>query len=189
MAQRVGRDIALLFHDRGTRSGWVVSSTPQPQFTPRKDPVPITKGAGWAPGSVLTGRKSLPHRDLIPDRPAHSQSLYRLSYGAHVSIRTFRIYCSILVKFSVTDLHVMLSTGVKFRENRPIEGCSFLMRAFRFVYLNCIKLVLKCTAWNSIWLWLQSDLEKFVLVNSAVGRLLLDRRGCQTTSPASLSCG
>jgi len=28
VAQRVGRGIALLFHDRGTRRGWVVSSTP-----------------------------------------------------------------------------------------------------------------------------------------------------------------
>ena len=35
MAQRVGRGIALLFHDRGTRSGWVVSSTPRPHFNPR----------------------------------------------------------------------------------------------------------------------------------------------------------
>ena len=34
VAQRVGRVIALLFHDRGTRSGWVVSSTPRPHFTP-----------------------------------------------------------------------------------------------------------------------------------------------------------
>ena len=35
VAQRVGRCIALLFHDRGTRRGWVVSSTPRPHFTPR----------------------------------------------------------------------------------------------------------------------------------------------------------
>jgi len=41
VAQRVGRGIALLFHDRGTRMGWVVSSTPWPHFTPGKDPVPI----------------------------------------------------------------------------------------------------------------------------------------------------
>ena len=34
VAQRVGRSIALLFHDRGTRRGWVVSSTPRPHFTP-----------------------------------------------------------------------------------------------------------------------------------------------------------
>ena len=41
VAQRVGRGIALLFHDRGTRRGWVVSSTPRPHFTPGKDSVPI----------------------------------------------------------------------------------------------------------------------------------------------------
>ena len=82
MAQRVGRGIAPLFHDRGTRRGWVVSSTPRPHFTPRKDPVPILQEAGWAPGPVWTGGKSRPHRDSIPDRPARSQSLYRLSYPA-----------------------------------------------------------------------------------------------------------
>ena len=81
-AQRVGRGIALLFHDRGTRRGWVVSSTPRPHFTLGKDPVPILQEAGWAPGSVWTGGKSRPHRDSIPDRPARSQFLYRLSYRA-----------------------------------------------------------------------------------------------------------
>ena len=39
VAQRVGRGIALLFHGRGTRRGWVVSSTPRPHFTPGKDSV------------------------------------------------------------------------------------------------------------------------------------------------------
>jgi len=83
VAQRVGRGIALLFLDRGTRRWWVVSSTPQPHFTPGKDPVPILQEAGWAPGLVWTVGKSRPHRDSIPDRPARSQSLYRLSYPAH----------------------------------------------------------------------------------------------------------
>ena len=82
VAQRVGRGIALLFHDRGTRKVWVVSSTPRPHFTPKKDPVPILQEAGWAPGPVWTGGKSRPHRDSIPDRSARSQSLYRLSYPA-----------------------------------------------------------------------------------------------------------
>jgi len=72
VAQMVGRGIALLFHDRGTRRGWVVSSTPRPHFTPGKDPVPILQEAGWVPGPVWTGRKSHTHRDSIPDRPAHS---------------------------------------------------------------------------------------------------------------------
>jgi len=87
VAQSVGRGIALLFHDRGTRRGWVVSSTPRPHFTPRKHPVPILQEAGWAPGPVWTGGKSRPHRDSIPDRPARSQSLYRLSYRAHYYLK------------------------------------------------------------------------------------------------------
>jgi len=76
VAQRVGRGIALLFHDRGTRSGWVVSSRLRPHFTPGKDPIPILQEAGWPPGPVWTGGKSRPHRDSIPDRPARSHSLY-----------------------------------------------------------------------------------------------------------------
>jgi hypothetical protein len=44
--------------------------TPQPHFTPGKDPVPILQEAGWAPGPVWTGGKSRPHRDSIPDLPA-----------------------------------------------------------------------------------------------------------------------
>ena len=83
VAQRVGTGIALLFHDCGTRRGWVVSSRPRPYFTPVKDPVPILQGAGWTPGPVSTSGKFRPHRDSIPDRPARSQSLYRLSYRAH----------------------------------------------------------------------------------------------------------
>ena len=83
VAQRVGRGIALLFHDRGIRRGWVVSSTPQPHFTPGKDPVPILQEAGWVPGPVWTDGKSRLHRDSIPDRPVRSLSLYRLSYRAH----------------------------------------------------------------------------------------------------------
>jgi len=66
VAQRVGRGIALLFHNCGTRRGLVVSSTPQPHFTLGKDPVPIVQEAGWAPGLVWTGGKSCPHRDSIP---------------------------------------------------------------------------------------------------------------------------
>ena len=54
--------------------------------TPGKDPVPIIQEAGWAPGPVWTGGKSRPHRDSIPDRPARSQSLYRLRYPVHYLI-------------------------------------------------------------------------------------------------------
>ena len=72
VAKRVGRGIALLFHDRGTRRGWVTSSTPRPQFTPGKGPVTIVQEAGWVPGPVWTGGKFRPHRHSIPERPAGS---------------------------------------------------------------------------------------------------------------------
>jgi len=49
-----------------------------------KDRLPILQEAGWSPGPVWTGGKSRYHRDSIPDRPARSQSLYQLSYPAHM---------------------------------------------------------------------------------------------------------
>ena len=70
VAQRVGRGIALLFHDRGTRRGLVVSSTPRPHFTPGKVPVPILQEAGWVPEPVWTDGESRSHLHSIPDRPA-----------------------------------------------------------------------------------------------------------------------
>jgi hypothetical protein len=60
MASRVDRGIALPFLDRGIRRGWVVSSTPQPHFTPGKDAVPIVQEAGWAPGPVWTAENLAP---------------------------------------------------------------------------------------------------------------------------------
>jgi len=64
VAQRVGRGIALLFHDRGARREGVVSSTPRPHFTPRKDPVPIVQEAGWVPGPVWTGGRWINIRQI-----------------------------------------------------------------------------------------------------------------------------
>ena len=110
MAERVDRGIALLFHGHGTRRRWVVSSTPRPHFTPGKDPILILQEAEWAPGPVWTGGKSRPHRDSIPDRPARSQSLYRLSYLAHT---THRYY-----------LQIYFSTGYRSVLNRSCDGVS-----------------------------------------------------------------
>ena len=59
-----------------------MGSTPRPRrFIPRKDPVPILQEAGWATGPVWTGAENLsPTGIRSPDRPARSESLYRLSY-------------------------------------------------------------------------------------------------------------
>ena len=131
VTQRVGRGIALLFHDRGTRRAWVVSSTPPPHFTPEKDPVPILQEVGWAPGPVWTGGKSRPHRDSIPDRPARSQSLYRLSYPAH------RRVCYNHKATKARDPYLLFTAGRRyagllcmllwFTDLRQLAGC-YVMR-------------------------------------------------------------
>ena len=78
------RGIALPFIDYGTRRGWGVSVTPRPFFTLGKEPMPIVQEAGWAPGPVWTGAENLAHTGIrSPDRPARSQSLYRLRYPTH----------------------------------------------------------------------------------------------------------
>jgi len=50
VAQRVGRGIDLLYHDRGTRRGWVVSSTLWPHFTPGKTRYPFYRRLGGHQG-------------------------------------------------------------------------------------------------------------------------------------------
>ena len=65
-AHRGSRNITLLFLDHGNRRGWVVSSTPWPLFTSRKDPVPILQEAGWAPGPIWTAENLVPPTGLDP---------------------------------------------------------------------------------------------------------------------------
>jgi len=79
---RVSRGIALLF--LGSRH-WVGGQPHTPATSnPGKDPVFIVQEAGRAPGPIWTGAENLaPTRIPSPDRPARSQSLYRLSYSAH----------------------------------------------------------------------------------------------------------
>jgi hypothetical protein len=50
-------------------------------LTRGKDPVPIVQEAGWASGPVWTGSENLaPTGVRSTDRPARSESLYRLRY-------------------------------------------------------------------------------------------------------------
>ena len=57
-------------------------STSRPgRFTPGKDPVPIVQEGGLAPGPVWKGAENVASIGIrSPDRPARSESLYRLSY-------------------------------------------------------------------------------------------------------------
>jgi len=85
----MGTGIALLFHDRGTKGGeW---SAVRPGRTLPRERTGTHFTGGWV------GGKSSPHRDSVLDRPACSQSLYRLSYPAHMFLATTS-YISLLVK-------------------------------------------------------------------------------------------
>jgi len=95
VAQRVGRGIALLFHDRGTRRGWVSGQQHAPAaLYPRERPSTHFTGGWVGPRAGLDGRKIRRHRDSIPDRPARSQSLYRLNYRPTMQGVREHIYCA-----------------------------------------------------------------------------------------------
>jgi hypothetical protein len=54
---------------------------------PRERPSTHCTGGWVGPRAGLDWcGKSRPHRDSIPDRPAHSHSLYRLRYPAHIYV-------------------------------------------------------------------------------------------------------
>ena len=84
MPQRVGRGIALLFHDRGTRR-WVSGQQHAPAaLYPRgKTRYPLYRRLGGPQGRSGRAWKSRPHRDSITGpSSAVAQTLYRLSYWA-----------------------------------------------------------------------------------------------------------
>jgi hypothetical protein len=65
--------------------GW---SAPRPaDLPPGKTRYPLYRRLGVAPGPVWTCTKNLAPTGIIsPDRPVRSQSLYRLSYPAHMEL-------------------------------------------------------------------------------------------------------
>jgi hypothetical protein len=76
--------------------GWVVSATPRP-LHPRERPGTHTE-AGLAPGPVWTGAQNLaPTGIWSPDRPARSESLYRLRCPGPISRRTVTLIWSQLM--------------------------------------------------------------------------------------------
>jgi hypothetical protein len=105
---------------------------------PGKVPVPILQEAGWAPGPVWKGAENLtPSGIRSSDRPARSQSLYRLSYPAHpyyTSQQDFvprKVYCVSNVTF-----HTESKYAIKiFPSPTVFVQWNFLLLIFRnFIY-------------------------------------------------------
>jgi len=82
-AHRGSRDIALLFLDHGTRRGEGSASRPGRSLPPGKSRYPLYRRLHGPQGRSGQVRKISPPTGIrSPDRPARSQSLYRLRYPA-----------------------------------------------------------------------------------------------------------
>jgi len=82
----MGRGIAVLFHNGALEGGAWSAAGPGCTLPPGKTWYPFYTRLDGPQGRSERAEKSRPHRDLIPDRPARSQSLYRVSYPAHFNI-------------------------------------------------------------------------------------------------------
>ena len=84
MVHRGSRCIALTSNDHGTRRGEGSASRPVRSVHSERPGNHCTCTGRWLGPRAGLDRcgKSRLHRDSIPDRPARSQSLYRLRYPA-----------------------------------------------------------------------------------------------------------
>ena len=110
---------------KGSRRGWGVSFTHRPLFNPGKDPAPIVQEAGWASGLVWTGVENLaPTGVWSPDRPARSQSLYRLRYPAHIRYwRKPQMWAGILIRSFLCTSAISVPELVNFRKRLYMKHC------------------------------------------------------------------
>ena len=93
---RGSRGIALLFLDRGTRSGEWSSARLGRSLPPGKTQYPLHRRLVGPQGRSGQVRKISPPPGIrSPDRPARSHSLYRLSYRAHSTSGTLTKCCEI----------------------------------------------------------------------------------------------
>ena len=83
VAQKVGRGIALLFHDRGTRRGERSAARPGRTLPPGKTRYPLYRRLGGPQGRSGRAENLVPTGIRSRTVQSVAQSLYRLSYSAH----------------------------------------------------------------------------------------------------------
>ena len=129
-------------------------------------PVLIVQEAGWAPGPVWTGGKSRLHRNSIPDLPAHSQSLYRLSYRAHTIKKVGSLkhslvwacnvncsfhFCSIEVGTVCEDYPVLLRIFRMFEcGNTPRFPVVYVFLSF-CIFISVLLYLRSCEVFSTLW--------------------------------------
>jgi hypothetical protein len=111
-----------------------VSVTPWPLSTTGKDPVPIVKEAGWAPGPVWTGAENLPPPGFDPRtvQPVASHDTDWATGPAYVQI-TWNILPIACVFVGIAepgecavkgvDLRPLACLGCRYEADRGLEVC------------------------------------------------------------------
>ena len=79
------------------------ASLPGRSLPPGKTRYPLYRSWVSPRAGMDRCEKSLPHRDSIPDRPARSQSLYRLSYRAHLYLSGSAMFRKLLIGWKKTN--------------------------------------------------------------------------------------
>ena len=111
----------------------------QPQ-TFALDPVPTVQGAGWAPGPVWTGAENFVFIGIrYPDRPARSESLYRLGHlgrplHVHGITITSPMWNAVTVVLALCVCVCVCGGGELRRRDCIFVGCVALCRCCVFHY-------------------------------------------------------
>jgi len=114
VARRVGRGIALLFHDRGTRRGVSGQQHALAALYHREKPGTHFTGSWVGPRASVDGCiKSRPHRDSIPDRPPRSSvAILTELPGPH--------YYHITVSFLVLIARIKMTAALQPLPHKPL---------------------------------------------------------------------
>ena len=127
VAQRVGLSIALLFHDRDTRRGEWSAARPGRNLPSGKTRYPLYRRQGGPQGWSGRAENLTPTGIRSVDRPTGSESLYRLSYRAHLRSCYTRIYGEVIKWVLVfptwtwREMYILSSILVEWEENSPFR--------------------------------------------------------------------
>jgi len=151
VAQREGRGIALLFRDRGTRRGWVVSRTPRPHFTPGKDPPGTHFTGGWmGPRDKARSTESLAALQLLI-KHTHTQTHTHTHTHTHTRTDT-HIYGTSQVSLGIRLETTFFSSYIyiyiythKTADEENVKYC------FKFLSRGCLHLSISLMAGE--WHW------------------------------------
>jgi hypothetical protein len=105
-AHRVCRGIALLFLDHGTRWGEGSALRPSRSLPSGKTRNPLFRRPGGPQGRSGQVRKISPPTGIrSPDRPARSQSLYRLRYPAHLIYQVVTNFLALITNMAIKTVN------------------------------------------------------------------------------------